>query len=399
MSEHHRARRCAVLMIEPREELELDVAGLLAGDGALASRMSCIALAPHLDAETAIDADELLALMHIGETPWLTLERIGRVAAPAVTRRLLDKGLLIGDGPAHAALRERDEAVRENHWRPLSAVAHYFSRWSDTGVDEDARITRHRSITDLVAEYGLPPAHFTARVPPERRLALPPSRASALDALFRRRVTCRNFDTSVALTADVLGDLLQRVLGCHAIVDVIPGACGLKKAHPSGGGLHPLEPYLLLRRVDGIDTGLYHYHAGEHALEPLTRLSDDEAQRLSRCFVAGQGFFADAPVHLALVARFRRTFWKYRNHPKAYRAIVLEAGHVSQNLYLAATEAGIGAYVTAAINEVDIERAFGLDPLRESAIAVCGFGPRAAVKETMELDPLGAIWDADGRRR
>ncbi|MEO5624202.1 MAG: putative peptide maturation dehydrogenase [Dokdonella sp.] len=399
MTKHRRARRCAVLMIEPREQLRLDVSGLLAGDSALASHMTCVALAPHLDAEIELDADELLALMHIGETPWLSMEKLFLIASPLIIGQLLDKGLLIGDGEAHAAVRERDEAMREGHWRPLSAVAHYFSRWSDTGVDEDARITRHRSITDLVDEYGLPPPHFTACVAPEKRLDLPSPQASALDTLFRRRVTCRNFDPSASLTCSELGDVLHRVLGCHAVVEVIPGVCGLKKAHPSGGGLHPLEPYLLVRRTEGIATGLYHYHAGDHALEPLLQLSDDEAQKLAKRFVAGQGFFADAAIHVVLVARFRRTFWKYRNHPKAYRAIVLEAGHVSQNIYLAATEVGMGAYVTAAINEIDIERAFGLDPLRESPVAVCGFGPRAPVKTTMELDPLGAVWDEDGRRR
>ena len=59
--EHQRIRRCAVLMIEPRERLEFDPAVLLAGDGALVSRMSSIALAPHLEAEVALDADELAA--------------------------------------------------------------------------------------------------------------------------------------------------------------------------------------------------------------------------------------------------------------------------------------------------------------------------------------------------
>ena len=59
----------------------------------------------------------------------------------------------------------------------------------------------------------------------------------------------------------------------------------------------------------------------------------------------------------------------------------------------------MGAYVTAAINEIDIERALDLDPLRESPVAVCGFGPRAPALATMELDPLGAIWDEAGRRR
>jgi putative peptide maturation dehydrogenase len=399
MSEHRLVRRCAVLMIEPRERLLPDLHGLLSGASPFRAEMSCVALAPHLDGAIELDVEELAALARIGETPWVALEGLAAMFPPGVVDRLLRKGLLLGDGAVHAQLRERDDAMREGHWRSLSAVAHYFSRWSDTGVDEDARITRHRSITDLVSEYGLPPPHLTERVPRERKVRLPQAEASPLDDLFRRRVTCRNFDTSAMLGQHTLGDLLQRVLGCHAIVDVIPGVRGLKKSYPSGGGLHPLEPYLLLQRVEGLENGLYHYHAGDHALEPLGCLSADEAGQLARCFVAGQGFFADAPVHVILVARFRRTFWKYRNHPKAYRAILLEAGHVSQNFYLAATEAGLGAYVTAAINEVDIERALGLEPLRESPVAVCGFGARAPNLATMELDPLGAIWDEAGRRR
>lgn len=386
-------------MIEPRERLELDLAGLLAGRDALASRMHCVALAPHLEQEVVIDEREITSLVRIGETPWLDVIALSATVPDEILESLLDKGLLIGDGESHANLRDRDDAVRSAHWHPLAAVAHYHSRWTDTGVDEDARITRHASTADLVGEFGLPPAHDITRVPPERRYPLPAIHASPLDDLLHRRVTCRNFDTDLSLTRGALAEMLRRVFGVHAVVEVVPGAHGVKKAHPSGGGLHPLEAYLLVRDVEDVAPGLYHYHAGGHALELLEPLSADRASRLSRCFVGGQGFFAEAHVHVALVARFGRTFWKYRNHAKAYRAIVLEAGHASQNIYLCATEANLGAYVTAAINEVNIEQAFGLDPLRESPVAVCGFGIRANARATMELDPLGMIWDETGRRR
>jgi SagB-type dehydrogenase family enzyme len=99
-------------------------------------------------------------------------------------------------------------------------------------------------------------------------------------------------------------------------------------------------------------------------------------------------------VFVIPVARFRRNFWKYRNHAKAYRALVLDVGHLSQTLYLAATELGLAAFITAAINEVDIETAFGLDPLEEGPLAVCGFGHRASERSEVELDPLHAVWPA-----
>lgn len=399
MNPNLRLRRCAILLIEPRERLDLDLAGLLSGGNALKASCRWLALAPHLDAEVEVEEAELAAIGRLGETPWQRFDELAHATSPAVLERLLAKGLLIGDGPEHAVLRARDETLRNAHWKPLSAVAHAFSRWTESDVDDDARITRKRTLSDLIGEYGPPPSHLVERVAANQRIGLPTPRPSALDTLFRSRATCRNFDTAATLGQAEFSDLLKRVFGCHAISEMLPGVHVLKKSNPSGGSLHPLEAYLLVRRVEGIQPGLYHYHMVDHALEPLSTLDEAAAAALAECFVAGQGYFADAQVQVALVARFHRTFWKYRNHPKAYRAIVLEAGHVSQNLYLAATEFGLGAYITAAINEIDIEKAFGLDLLQESPIAVCGFGTRAEHKTTFEFDPLGAVWDEAGERR
>jgi len=90
-----------------------------------------------------------------------------------------------------------------------------------------------------------------------------------------------------------------------------------------------------------------------------------------------------------MAARFQRNFWKYRGHPKAWKVIQLDAGHLSQNLYLSATELGYGAFITGAINDKCAERLFGLDGISTGAIAVCGFGKRAATGDNVEFDPLG----------
>lgn len=387
-----RLRRCAVLMIEPRERLSLDIASLLGGQEPLAAEVEWIALAPHLEKEVPLDQAELQALGAIGETPWRSESELESLVGVDILRRLRTKGLVIGDDDADAPLRARDTLVRDGYWRPLSAVAHYFSRWTEAGVNEDVRLTRHRGLTELIRDFGEPPPHLTERVPAERRQALPRSAPTSIDAVLQRRATCRNFDTAQPLPLAVFAQVMQRVFGIQAEVEIVPGAFALKKANPSGGCLHPLETQVLVRNVEGVETGLYHYHVRDHALEPLRGLSDAQAREFAMQCVAAQDFFADAHVTVALVARFRRTFWKYRNHPKAYRAIVLEAGHVSQNLYLTAAELNLGAYVTAAINEVEIEQAFGLDPLQESPLAVCGFGLRAHEQAMLEFDPLGGVW-------
>ena len=109
-------------------------------------------------------------------------------------------------------------------------------------------------------------------------------------------------------------------------------------------------------------------------------------------FVSGQDWFADAPLHLIQVARFPRSFWKYRHHPKAYRAVLLDAGHLSQQWMLSATELGLAAYVTAAINEIDVEKALGLDGIDASPVMICGLGWRADAQVTSEFDPLQQVW-------
>jgi SagB-type dehydrogenase family enzyme len=116
----------------------------------------------------------------------------------------------------------------------------------------------------------------------------------------------------------------------------------------------------------------------------------------ARIAVAGQDWFADAPVLCVLAVRFPRNFWKYRNHPKAYRVTTLDVGHLSQTLQLCATRAGLAPFITAAINEVDIERAFGLDGFAEGALAVCGFGARGAEQRVQEFDPNAKAWPPDG---
>ena len=101
---------------------------------------------------------------------------------------------------------------------------------------------------------------------------------------------------------------------------------------------------------------------------------------------------------VVMVARFDRLFWKYRRHKKAWRVVHLDVGHLSQTMYLSATELGLGCFVTAAINDRVVEEALALPPLREGAIALVGFGARSAETKTMELDvfePVRPQYPAD----
>ena len=392
-------RRCAIVHIEPEETLVFDPIRLLGGDDGLVPQVEWRALAPHLPGAVSLEEAELHALHEVSALAWKPRAAVEAAIGADRTASLLAKGLLLCRGGGDPAALLRDEAVRDTHWHPGAAVAHAFSRWSDNDADAARREARPDAVQEMVDRFGSPPPHFHRRADAARRVRLPPAARTGIDDLLARRATCRNFDPLHVLPAATLSAMLKRVFGVHGVEELAPGAVAVKKNHPSGGALHPVEAYLIVQRAEGLVTGLYHYNVEAHALDLLRELDPAEARTLAATAVARQEFFADAAVMVVMAARFARSFWKYRAHPKIYRAILLEAGHISQNIYLSATEFGLGAFITAAINEVEIEHALGLNPMQEGPLAICGFGPRAARKTTVEFDPLCAVWDEAGQRR
>jgi putative peptide maturation dehydrogenase len=276
-------------------------------------------------------------------------------------------------------------------WNPLAALAHRHLRWQGVDVEIEAP-GGLPTISDeaLRSHLGAPPSPTLERADELEALLLPPPSQES-PAQRRQRSTCRNFDPSRALSLDQFAQILHTVYGAqgHSIISGVPV---LKKNSPSAGGLHPVEAYLLVQHVEGVEPGLYHYRPDTHVLEPLKALTAIEAREHARVFVAHQPWFVDAHVQVILAARFQRNFWKYRNHAKAYRAVILDAGHLSQMQYMVATELGLGAFITAAINEGDIEDAFGLDPMQEGVLAVTGFGYRGERMDVLEFDPLQKVW-------
>lgn len=386
-----RLRRCTHLLIEPRERLELDLARLFAGGTGLAKVREWFALAAHRDEEFVLEPAEIAALGNVSPDDWQDAASVAATHGAVVVDALLERGLFVSDAPRHAAMREQDERVRAAHWRPLSAVLHRHTRWQGIDTLEAERRFATESDLKFLDRLGPPEPLLRERVLPAQRIPLARAGDSALESLVHARVTCRNFDPGRLVTAEDFATILYRAFGARAVSNQ-PGIDVMKRACPSGGGLHPTEAYLLVQHVQGIEPGLYHYHPVDHALEPLRMLDADAARSLALHLAAGQRHFMDAHVQLVYASRLPRTFWKYRNHMKAYRAITLDVGHLSQMLYLAAAECGLAAFITAAVNEIDIEREFGLDPMQEGVVAMGGFGHRAATLTENEFDPLGVVW-------
>ena len=188
---------------------------------------------------------------------------------PSAVKRLLQQGLLIGSTKPHAAHRDRDERLRDSYWHPLAATLHAFTRWRDADAVQSMKDSGTETARELREVLGPPPVEAAARGDALHMLPLPRSAPNAFDELLARRTTCRNFDPARPLPQALFAQLLERVFSAQGEVRVSDDTTFLKKTSPSGGGLHPVEAYLVVQHVEGVAPGLYHYQAREHALEPL----------------------------------------------------------------------------------------------------------------------------------
>lgn len=378
-----RLRRCLVIYIEPRVDSEFDLAELLqTGDG-LRERASWVALLPHRQAEVELDAEELATIAALTPWRWLTVAALHAQFGALRVAALYAKGILVGEDAAHDA---GDLALRRIGWHPLSVLGHLHTRWEAVDCAASVRHGGFDGVGAMLAAMGPAPPPSAEPIGCGNDLSLPLPAANDFDQLLRQRRTCRNFDAAAGLPLAEVARLLHRVLGAQGERQQGDGLRLLQKNAPSAGALHPTEGYLLAQRVDGLEPGIYHYDACRHHLRPLRLCAGADLRALTLHALAGQEWFVDAACQLVLTSRFERLAWKYRGHSKAYRAALLDAGHVSQLLYLAATSAGWGAFVTSAINDRPLEALLGVDPLREGSLAIAGFGVRAAERRHVEFD-------------
>ncbi len=409
-------RRCATLWLEPRETAHFDLAALLDGGTGVVAQLCWFAHAPHLPAPVEVDAAQVPLLGALGSVDWLQRDDFDARFGSDAVDALLALGLLLAKPDDDAALA--DDAYRAMGWHPPAAVAHMAARWE--GIDGPRGMAEQDLDTNagLLRNHGAPPPSVPPSADPDAEIALPRIDRDAFDALLDTRATCRNYDTEAALPLEMFSQLMARVFGARGSGHPAPGFDVYKRTSPSGGALHPTDCWLVVQRVEDVAPGLYRYRIDTHALEPVTPgiappqpgdagtrpLDDaeprawttDELRAFARIAVAGQDWFADAPVLCILAPRFHRNYWKYRNHAKAYRVAILDVGHLSQTLQLCATQAGLGPFVTGAINEVDLERAFGTTGYVQSPLVVCGFGQRAATLVTSEFDPNRKVWPREG---
>lgn len=175
--------------------------------------------------------------------------------------------------------------------------------------------------------------------------------------VMKKRRSERDYDKQPVAEAD-LSQLLWAAQGVTAERE------GYKfRTAPSAGALYPVETYVVVNNIEGVEQGVYHYDPREHQLDQLE--TGDFRVRVAQAALDQEiAYYANAVF--VWTAVFGRSKWKYQQ--RAYRYVYLDAGHIAQNVALAAVAIGLGSCQIAAIYDDEANALLGVDGKQESAI-------------------------------
>jgi len=140
------------------------------------------------------------------------------------------------------------------------------------------------------------------------------------------------------------------------------------RMYPSAGGRYPLEIYLFIFNVQGLDSGVYHYHFKTNSLEaiPFENIKENAMKYVK------QEWIKDSCVLIIPTAVFERTEMKYKD--RGYRHIMTEFGHISQNIYLVGTALELAACSIGGFIDDGFNKILDIDGRIESMIGLIAIG-------------------------
>jgi SagB-type dehydrogenase family enzyme len=163
--------------------------------------------------------------------------------------------------------------------------------------------------------------------------------------------------------------LSQLLWSTHGVTGVL-GPHELRNA-PSAGACYPIEAYVAVNSVFNLEPGLYRYLTGDHALLLLRK--GDVGSEIAGAAL-GQRMCAESSVTFVWTAVLPRTIGRYGE--RGHRYVFLDAGHVGQNMYLAATAVGYGCCSIGAFDDEALNQVIGADGSVEMVVYAASVGPR-----------------------
>ena len=199
-------------------------------------------------------------------------------------------------------------------------------------------------------------------IPPDEFQALP-----SMDLRFAiaKRQSRRQF-SETPLTLEELSFLLWATQG----VREQSGAGHARRTVPSAGARHALETYLCVLNVEGLNRGFYRYLPLEHQL--VVEYRDESAAEKIGWAAFQQNWMSSAATVFIWSAIPYRTEWRYGL--AAHKVILLDAGHVCQNLYLACEAISAGTCAVAAYDQELMDHLLKIDGKDEFVIYLAAVG-------------------------
>lgn len=221
------------------------------------------------------------------------------------------------------------------------------------------RMPRHRLI------WNNKPAIYK-EYPETQKFELPSFESDqpiSLDRALRQRKSIRNFKDK-GISPGQLSYLLWASTGIHRIED------GYEfRTAPSAGALYPIETYVVVNNVRKLEAGVYHYSIRSHELELIKQ---GDFKRSIAAAALGQGMCASAAAVFVWTAVFERCKWKYGQ--RAYRYIYLDAGHIAENLALAAVSLNLGSCEIGALYDDHVNAIVSIEGTEESVLCMAVVG-------------------------
>jgi SagB-type dehydrogenase family enzyme len=182
----------------------------------------------------------------------------------------------------------------------------------------------------------------------EREVRLPKPKekgALSIEETLKQRRSVRDYKKG-SLSLEEVSQLLWSASGKNLY----------RRTAPSAGATYPLEIYLVVGEVEGLEPGVYHYSISKHSLE---RIKEQDVRRGVCRAALEQRMIERAPISIIIAADYDRTVEHYGQ--RGIRYVHMEAGHVGQNISLQAVALNMGTVMIGAFEDKQVKEILGIE--------------------------------------
>jgi SagB-type dehydrogenase family enzyme len=287
---------------------------------------------------TSVSYDDLL----------LTLNQHGvpKQRAMAALDCLVEAGILI---ECDGALDLKERALQCCPWG-RSTISHLLATRRVSWMDRSREL---EALGELLRNVPAPPLWRDIDGTAWQPLAVTLQARSVFELMAHRR-SVRQFSSQPIDAAD-LGAILSAGIGIHDFLHLPYRPVFPLRFTPSPGALNCYEAFIFCANVNSLNDGVYLF-------DPILNNVRAEAV-LPRSKMTGifgnQSWMEEASAVIVLCADYKKMAWKYRD-ASAFNSLLLEAGHIAQNISLCAASLGLGSVCTNAIDQEQIEQILGI---------------------------------------